>query len=409
MNKIRTFFGRYPRQYWLMFWGMLLSTSGASMIWPYLLIFVSSRLDMPKTAIASLITLNAISGVLSSFVAGPLADRLGRKWAMVFSLLADATIFLLMTRASTYLAFAILMVTRGLVNPFYRIGADAMLADLVPAGERQEAYALFRMINNAGISIGPVVGGILIGISYNLALYGAATGLSLYGLLLLFFARETLPPHAQTAGPAPSERWAGYDRVLRDGRFIPAIAAMAVGWMSAALMWIMLPVYANEQFGVPERLYGWIPATNAIMVVLLQLLVTRKSRLRHALAMMALGMAFYAIASLGVAYSYSFWMFWGCMVTMTVGELIIVPTSNAYVANSAPADMRARYMSVYALVWPFGSAFGPLLGGLLSDAIAPQATWFGGAAAAAVGTVVLFALFVRSQRITPAAPAAAGS
>lgn len=385
-----------------MFWGMLLSTSGASMIWPYLLIYVTGRLDLPRSLAASLITINAISGVLSSFIAGPIADRIGRKTAMVFSLLSDAALFLLMIRADSYAAFAVLMAARGAVNPFYRIGADAMLADLVPAAERQEAYALFRMINNAGISIGPVVGGLLIGRSYNLAFLGAAGGLGLYGLLMLLFGRETLPARAASSPAQSRERWAGYDRVLRDGKFIPAIAAMAVGWISASMMWVLLPVYAHVNFGVPEKLYGWIPTTNALMVVLFQVAVTRLTRRRPPLAMMTLGMLFYALSNLGVALSSGFWSFWGCMVFMTIGELIIVPTSNAYVANSAPPDMRARYMSIYTLVWPFGSAVGPLMGGLLSDAISPQASWLGGLTAGLAGTLVLFLLYLRN-RSTPAA------
>ena len=36
---------RYPSQFWLLFWGMLISTAGASMIWPFLMIYVSEKLS----------------------------------------------------------------------------------------------------------------------------------------------------------------------------------------------------------------------------------------------------------------------------------------------------------------------------------------------------------------------------
>ena len=45
---------------------------------------------------------------------------------------------------------------------------------------------------------------------------------------------------------------------------------------------------------------------------------------------------------------------------MTIGELILVPTSSTYVANLAPIDKRGRYMSLYGLSWPVGAGIGPL-------------------------------------------------
>jgi MFS family permease len=67
------------------------------------------------------------------------------------------------------------------------------------------------------------------------------------------------------------------------------------------------------------------------------------------------------------------------MVTVTLGELILVPTASAYAANLAPADMRGRYMSLYALTWTVASAIGPVAGGLLNDNLGPLAVWYGGA------------------------------
>jgi len=61
-----------------MFWGLLLNTSGASMVWPFLLIYVSSKLALPLTAIVTLTSINAVTSLISAFVAGPIADRVSR-------------------------------------------------------------------------------------------------------------------------------------------------------------------------------------------------------------------------------------------------------------------------------------------------------------------------------------------
>jgi len=76
----------YPSQFWLMFCGMLISTIGASMIWPFLMVYVSGRLHLQLTATASLMTLSSAVGLVASFIAGPIVDRFGRKWVMVISL-----------------------------------------------------------------------------------------------------------------------------------------------------------------------------------------------------------------------------------------------------------------------------------------------------------------------------------
>ena len=68
---------------------MLFSTIGASMIWPYLKIYVSETLDAPLTLVASLMTINSAMGLLAFFIAGPIIDRFGRKWVMVMNLLVN--------------------------------------------------------------------------------------------------------------------------------------------------------------------------------------------------------------------------------------------------------------------------------------------------------------------------------
>ncbi|NPV56188.1 MAG: MFS transporter, partial [Anaerolineae bacterium] len=150
---------KFPPQFWLLFAGMLISTVGASMIWPFLMIYISERLDQPLATVTSLLTLNAAAGVVFSFISGQLLDQFGRKWLMVVSLAMLGVYYLLIGQASTLLHFALLMVVSGAFQPLYRVGADAMLADLIPAQDRPEAYSLMRMSNNLGVSVGPAVGG----------------------------------------------------------------------------------------------------------------------------------------------------------------------------------------------------------------------------------------------------------
>src|ERR1044072_3824425 len=111
---------------------------------------------------------------------------------MNLSLTMTGIAYFFLLRAETYPQFVGLMVMIGLSNPLYQVGADAMLADMLPSEKRTDAYAINRIANNAAFALGPAIGGFLATRSYNLAFYAAGTGFILYSLLLFSLARETL-------------------------------------------------------------------------------------------------------------------------------------------------------------------------------------------------------------------------
>ena len=385
---------------------MMLSTLGSSMIWPFLMIYVSEKLGLPLAAVATLLTVNSISSLISSFLAGPIVDRFGRKWLMVVSLLLNGIAYIFLSQAETFLTFAILMAVTGLVNPLYRVGADAMLADLIPEKDRVDAYALLRLSNNTGIAIGPAIGGFIASASYTYAFILAATGMSIYSILLAVFAVETLPKTGSSEEQIEKtkEKFGGYLEILKDKKFVTFAAAFTMVVVCAAFMWTLMPVYAKQNYGVPENQYGFIPTTNAIMVVTLQLAITNYSKKLQPLLAMAIGGVFYTIAVGSVALGTGFWWFWASMVVMTIGELILVPTSSTYVANIAPVEKRGRYMSIYGLSWSISTGIGSLIGGALNDVLGPQAIWYGGAVIGFLGVVTFMIMKQRNmQKVFPIA------
>lgn len=377
IRNIKHLYSQYPPQYWLMVSGVFLSTAGASMIMPFMMIYATTRLHVPLTTAGTLLTLNAGTGLFSSFMAGSLADKIGRKFVMNISLTVNGLVYFFMMSADSYAQFALLMILIGLSNPLYQVGADAMLADLIPSEKRADAYAINRTINNAGFAIGPAVGGFLASQSYNLAFYGAAGGMLLYSALLFFFARETLRPQAGQKSPVES-RARGYGIVLRDRGYLAFVFTTAFGLIAPSMLWMLLSIYVKSNYGLTESLYGWLPTTNALMCVFLQYSVTRLTRRHRDLPVIAVGMAVYALGVGSVAFMSSFWGFWLSMVILTLGELILVPTASTYVANRAPSDVRGRYMSIYWLSWGLARALAPLLGGFLNDHLSPRSIWYGG-------------------------------
>ncbi len=399
LQRFHKLLASYPRQFWLMFCGMTISTLGASMIWPFLMIYVSGKLELPRTTVAFLFTINSAAGLISSFLAGPIIDRVGRKGVMIFSLIGNGVAYFLLSRATTLPAFEVLMALSGTVNPLYRVGGDAMMADLIPPARRADAYALLRMSNNIGISIGPAVGGFIASASYTIAFYAATIGLSMYGLLLAFFARETMPPRSDTQQAEHPLK--AYGHILRDGPFTSFVGTFVLTQMCAVLIWVLMGVYAKQQYHIPESQYGFLATTNALMVVFFQVYVTRFTKQFPALRVMVVGSLFYAMGVGSVALAHDFWGFWSSMVVMTVGELMLMPTSSSYVANLAPADMRGRYMSIYGLTWNVAAGIGPVMGGFLNDRVAPTATWYGGMVVGLIGMAGFIYLARKSIPLRP--------
>jgi MFS family permease len=278
-----------------------------------------------------------------------------------------------MSAAGSLWLWLILAAAFGASNAAYRIGANAMVADLVEPERRVDAYALIRTSANVGVAIGPAVGGFIAVVSYALAFYLAAGAHLVFLVLTVFLIGETLQaqPADQIRGPA------SYAPVLRDRPFMAFVGMLILGSMPAPMTFMLLPVYLKESFGIPENMYGFLVTNNAIMVVTMQYAITRLSRRYRPLPVMALGALLYGVGTGSIALGRTFPAFLVSMIVLTFGEMLIFPTATALTANLAPPDMRARYMGVFSLSWGIGSGIGPMIGGLLSDNIAPVAIWYG--------------------------------
>jgi MFS family permease len=395
LKRVKHIKEQYPNQFWLLFIGLLISTIGASMIWPFLMIYVSQKLERPLTAVASLMTVNSAMGLLSSFIAGPLTDKIGRKWLMAISLGLNGLTYLLYSHANTLGSFMILMALSGFVNPIYRVGADAMVADLIPPDRRIDAYAVLRMGNNVGVALGPTIGGFVAATSYSIAFYIAAFGMSIYAALVALFARETL---VKTIISQQKERFGGYLTVLKDRLFLTICAGFTITTIASSMIFVLLSVYTKQNFGVPESQFGFIMATNALMVVLFQVAVTRFTKRFPAYPVMVVGALLYSLGVGSVALGKGLPAFFISMIILTLGEMSLVPTSTSLVAGLAPPHMRGRYMSIYGLAWGIAVGIGPVIGGFLNDNIAPVAIWFGGLVIGLISTGIFAVLAMRKPK-----------
>ena len=60
----------YPGQFWILFFGQLVSAVGMSLIWTFMTIYVREKLDVTLTVVGLVLAANSIAGLLSQLVHG---------------------------------------------------------------------------------------------------------------------------------------------------------------------------------------------------------------------------------------------------------------------------------------------------------------------------------------------------
>jgi MFS family permease len=368
-------------QLWILVAGTLAGSAGQGLVWPFLTIHIREQLDVSLTTITAMFTVQSIAGFTATVLFSPLLDRLGRKLPMISGLVLNALTLLAMSQAATLWDWVILLPVYVTVNTLFRIGSYTMVADLFPAERRAQSYALLRMGANVGIAVGPAVGGFLVTVAYALTYYLAAAIMLILAGMVWALVTETLPLARQETTPDSSAGPGGYGGLIRNHAFMSIWGYYILVQIANAMVFVLLGVYVKENFGITEDRFGFIVGTNALLVVLFQYFVTRATSRYAPLPVVALGALLYAVGMLGFALSTGFAGFLLSMVIMTAGELALVPTATALVSTIAPVAMRARYMGVFSLSFRVGAGIGPVLGGILSDQLAPVAIWYGGMAA----------------------------
>jgi MFS family permease len=383
----------YPRAFWILLACFLVNRVAASLIWPFMTLFIREQTGAALASVTALLSIQAVASVAGTTFISGVMDRYGRRLPMLVGLLAFCGVLLLMSQAFTLWQWALLIALYGVLQPIVYVGTNAMVADLVAPADRTGAYAIVRVVSNLAIALGPALGGAFI-VQSNLFAYGGAALLNLALLLpMTWFIRETLPKAKRR--PAGEERGAGgYAALLKDRPFISFILAFTLLEIGAALTFNLLAVYVREQYAMLEDAYGRLVAINALMVVLFQYPVTRQARHHPPFTIIAVGCLFYTAGLVGFGLAQSWAGFALAMVILTTGELLVMPTATALVAGMAQPDLRARYMGIFSLTYTVGTGLGPLIGGLVADALAPAAIWYFGGTAALLAAV----LFVLLQR-----------
>jgi MFS family permease len=400
LKQAHAVYDEYPRQFWILILGSFIDRLGGALLFPFFTLYITRKFGVGMTTVGVIFGVFSVSSVVGSMFGGALSDRLGRKGLLLFGLVMSALSSLVMGSVNDLGLFLAVVVFVGVLADSAGPARQAMVADLLPEGQRAQGFGILRVVINLSVTIGPMIGGLLAARSYMLLFVSdAVTSLITAGIVYVAL-QETRPGAAsgeEVSQETMAQTFGGYVQVLRDAAFGWFLAASVLMVLVYMQMNTTLAVYLRDSHGISVQGFGYILSLNAAMVVLFQFPITRWISKYRSLVVMAVGTLLYAVGFAMYGFFSTYILFLGAMVVITVGEMFTAPVGQAIAARLAPEDMRGRYMAVFGFSWVLPTAVGPLLAGLVMDNADPRWVWYG---AGILGLVAAAAFYLLEWQVS---------
>jgi MFS family permease len=320
--------------------------------------------------------------LFASAFGGQLADSIGRRKTIVLSMFSVTAAMLLLPHANSFPLIVLLTALAGFTGELYRPASSALLADLVPPAQRVAAFATYRLALNAGWAFGPATGGFIAKYSFDWLFIGDAFTSLLFGILAFRALPEGVRASREEAG------WASAITVMRrDYRFIQILLATLAAALPFFQIFSTFGLHLRN-LGFSEPVYGAVISMNGLIICLCELpLITFTSRFEPR-RIIAIGYLLVATAFVIVAFVWTLPGIVLAMIVLTVGEMVSMPVTGAYVSNLAPPELRGRYNGVSGIAWALALTLGPGIGMQLLE-IHPKLLWLTAAASATLAASLM--------------------
>jgi len=380
-----------PTPVWALLAGTAVNKAG-DFLQLFIVLMVLDRGDSGQLA-AAVLASYGVGELLGVAAAGALTDRYGARSVVVVSMAVNAIAVAAVPLVPSIWLCVACGVSGAAANA-YRPASSALLAIIVPAEQRVAVFALQRMALNVGVSVAPLLGGLLAVASYPALFFvDAATSLA-FAVIAARCLPRTMPqpPSPRTSGDRPRG-------VLRDRRFAFYCAAMFVNALVYLQYLVALP-FLLHRAGLPAAVLGVLIGANAVLVLATELplsaVAARLSRrwvIVAGIVLVGVGQATYGLAG-GLAGFVVGTLVW------TFGEAFSTPVQSAYAVDVAPKGREGSYASAASAAATVGYAIGPAAGALLLTKLGTS-SWTMACLAAAAIAATAATLATRHSDPTP--------
>jgi AAHS family 4-hydroxybenzoate transporter-like MFS transporter len=329
---------------------------------------IAKDLHLDFVSIGTVFAAGLAGSMVGGLLLGQIADRAGRRPALLVSLGTAGVATLLCSQAHSFGAFAALRFVTGLALGGLLAAIVPLVAELFPSQRRSAAVTLMFI----GYPLGAVVGGAITALLIDQGWRNLFLGAGVVTLLLMpigLVLRETLSASDAPGNDPQSKlfRWS-FIALFTEGRFWTTVIA------SFAIFCLLLVTYLlNSWTPLIAARSGFSPQTAAWCGVLLNLggvigaltstlLVGRFGVFKVVTLMVACGS--FAVAFLGYLYGTIGALYAGLGV---IGLLVIGGQQNAPAISVQlyPQRMRSAGVGWQFAAGRFGSILGPIIGGRL--------------------------------------------
>ena len=305
------------------------------------------------------VSLYGAGNVVAAAAGGLLADRLGRRNAIALSMFSSAATLLALSQADDIVVIGALTVLAGLTGEMYRPASSALLADLVPAGQRLPAFALNRLAINLGFAAGPATAGLLADRSFTYLFVGDALTSVAFGVIALV----GLPEGVRTRR-GDERRGEAVRTIARDRAFVFFLVSSILGAFVYFQSNATFPLHVQDS-GLSNSDYGLLISLNGLAIVILELPFTSITQRFPAIPTLFVGSLLVGLGFALNAWAESLAALAFTVLIWTIGEIVYAPVAATYVADIAPAHLRGRYQGAWGLTWGLAFMLGPGIGAAL--------------------------------------------
>ncbi|WP_125776512.1 MFS transporter [Antribacter gilvus] len=382
-----------PPVVWTVFAGTVINRLGYVVV-PFLVFFLGDR-GIADSSIPVILGALGVGGLVGPVVGGYLADRLGRRAALLVSLLGAAAALGLLYVAPGAWTMAAAALLLGSASSSGLPAASSILVDATPPELRQRAFALQYWGVNLGTAVAGVLGGYLAERGYGLLFAVDAVTFVVFAVIVAVRLPDLPRPAADGAGGGRAAGGVGYGVVLRDRLLLVLLVVLGAQLFVYSLTESVLPLAVRDA-GLPPSVYGTLAAVNAVVVVLLQPWAAARvanlpqlPTLAAAGLLVAVGVAATGLARTPLVFALT-------VLVWSVGEVVAGGVAASVVANLAPAHARGRYQGAFQWTWGVGRFAALTLGVALHTSGA--AVWWLSLAVGLLSSVALLLLRGRIER-----------